>query len=233
MTQLLQGAGTAANGPFDPATLNPLVWLKPEAWAAMADAAAISSWANSGSGVALTQAVGGLQPTVRKAVKNGLDVVRFDGGDMLRAGFTLAQPAQVFAVAKFVDITGGQALWDGWATSNSMSLASASGVNNLRAYSGGANQPALFSDTNLEWHSYMVRYQGASSVYALDGAAEQTPAALGTSSPGGLGLAGIYSSGVTSGARVDIGEVLLFNTALSAANALAVAGYLKTKWGTP
>jgi lysophospholipase L1-like esterase len=104
------GTGTASStatatptASFDPASLSPLIWLKPEAFSAAADNDPVPSWTDSsGNARHLTQATSGNRPVVKKGLgPNSHDLVRFDGtNDYLDVAYTIAQPAEVWMVCR-------------------------------------------------------------------------------------------------------------------------------------
>ena len=71
--------------PFSPLALQPRLWLDAaDASTITASSGAVSEWRDkSGNGYAFTQATSTAQPTTGTTTQNGLNVISFDGGDLL------------------------------------------------------------------------------------------------------------------------------------------------------
>ena len=71
--------------PWSPLSLQPKLWLDASDTTTITDSGgAVSEWRDkSGNGYAFTQATGGAQPTTGTTTQNGLNVLAFDGGDLL------------------------------------------------------------------------------------------------------------------------------------------------------
>lgn len=76
--------GFTADQVINPASLNPKAWWDASDTSTItASGGKVSQWNNKGSLGNLTQATGALQPTTGSTTKNSLNVLDFDGGDVL------------------------------------------------------------------------------------------------------------------------------------------------------
>jgi hypothetical protein len=211
-----------------PVTSNLGLWVKADAITGLADGAAVSSWTDqSGNARHMAQATGSKQPTYETNELNGLPVVRFVAASakQLTNSTNFAAPVTVIYVGRqngganarvLTTVTNNWLLgfwngaydkgyFEGWVTSST------------------AGSPA--SDTN--WHLYSVVQTGAlSSVYG-NGALIASNG-TGVAGPNGLAIGCWQVASECSNA--DVAEVLVYSTALSAADRQAVEGYLNTKY---
>jgi hypothetical protein len=88
-------------GAFDPASLNPVVWLKADAHTA-SDGDPVTTAENFGSLGDFTQATSSVKPTYKTGIVNGKPVFRFDGVDDFLTGpdMSALTAATVFIVVK-------------------------------------------------------------------------------------------------------------------------------------
>lgn len=116
---LLDGGGFS---PSDISGLN--VWIDPER-DALANNALVSSLTNWGNGGNTISSAGGLRPTYKTAISNGLAAILFSGAQSLTISGTLANPNTVFGVFNFTSVSGTQRLTYGtigWSMINSGEL---------------------------------------------------------------------------------------------------------------
>jgi hypothetical protein len=103
----------------------------------------------------------------------------------------------------------------------------------LVGYSGGAYQLYAGSSATtgtVDTNSHVIRavFNDSSSILAVDGSVLSSSLATGTN-----GIQNLSLCHVDNGAGGDIGEVLLYNSSITGADATDVEGYLQSKWGTP
>lgn len=188
---------------------------------------AVSAWADkSGNSHDLTQGVGSRQPTTGSRTINSLNVIDFDGGDVMANtyGSTLSQPVTGFIVGAF-DVTGGQYFFDGIVSGNRFALFSSAG-SVLSLFAGGSQFGTSTIDINNHIYGYTIN--GASSEILIDSTV------VDTGNPG----AGTMT-GVTIGARYDnssyldggIGEFIMYEKVLNTTEVTFVEQYLSDKWG--
>lgn len=193
---------------------------------------AVSTWTDRVSSVAFTQASAGSRPTVGGTL-NGRPVVSFTrtsatvGQYLAATGMSLAQPVTVFAVAVL------------------------SSYNSTQGYnvfgSSGSFRAVYHIANNSEWSMFAgsalaggtagnatmlicAQFNGASSFARLNGTQIMS---------GNAGSAGISSNFVIGAANTsgnlnpwsgDIGELLVFPSALDSGQCDGVEEYLRSKW---
>lgn len=238
------GVGAAA-GAFDPLSLSPSAWWKADSMA-HADGTAIATWPDSsGNARDLTQATGAKQPLFKTAIQNGLPVVRLDGTDdvMRAAGFVPLNAngtaLTVFAVVKTANTTQGHLLSTRQATDGFlMRTNQISGIWGWFAVGGGSSSDTV---TQTVWHVLecictLTTIGSAGSMQAgHDGTfiAATATAPVQTASPqSGIDL-GAQTNGSSAFMAGDVGEILLYPTALGTTDRQNVEAYLKAKWATP
>lgn len=217
---------------FDPITIAGLqAWLKADAITGKNDGDTITTWSDSSRfGHSPTQATGSLKPLYKTNIKNGLPVVRFDGTDdiLQAADFTLNQPETVFVVGA----------WRGVRVGNDTILDGGTVGNTMRIYRSVANSVSLYngvtttcSPTDVTaFHLYTADANNTASTIGFDSG---TPVTGSASAVNGGGLTvGAYGAGSEWG-PVDVGEILVYDSTLSASDRLSVEKYLRGKWATP
>jgi hypothetical protein len=234
------GAGPQVGGGFTPASISGLVaWFKADAISGKNDGDAISSWTDSsGNTNHAVQATGSLQPLYKTAIQNGKPVVRFDGtDDYVQFGDASALTAGTgFIVAK--------------ANADPAAASTNAGLWHLGTH---AATPTFypFTDSNVydafgtdsrkstgnptptlaAFNVYTVSSAAGAWTSWFNGTQHFTTATNTVSFPTDPKL----GRGIAAGVALlgDIGEFLLYNSALSAGNRQAVEAYLKAKWATP
>jgi hypothetical protein len=229
------GAQSAASNSvtpvFSPASIAGLAaWFKADALG-LADAAPVASWTDSsGNGRAAVQATAANQPTFKAAILNGLPVVRGDGvNDVLRtAGFTLAQPATTFIVARWASAAVTKCVHDG-ATQGSGAILDAASAIQIDASATTSTPFGSFGSFAVNtWKLLQVIWSGPTSA-ARDGGGAGTTLNPGTGSMGGVSL---FAQGAGAGnwASADIAEVLEYGRALTLSELNLVGNYLANKY---
>lgn len=219
--------GKGAPAGFDPASITSLaLWLDASQLTGLADTDPVSSWTDlSGNGRHVTQADSGKRPVYRTSWQNGLPAVVFDGSDdFLRVtGLTLNQPNTILVVGK--STTNNTAIFDGDDSSHTHQV-----------YRRGTGSWAMFAGTLLDsalaangnWHLRTAKFQGATSYLRLDGA-EIAAGAAGAQNLDAITVGGFFDG--TGALNGDVGELLVYNAALSAGDLAAAEAYLRGKWG--
>lgn len=216
---------------------------------ASADADPVGYWPDqSGQANHLTQATAGFRPLYKTAIQNGLPVLRLDGSDdrmetasLLGSALFGAQAATVFAVQKQ---TGSNAnnttiCWESTASTNRALIhATYSDVIyfDYPSDSGGRTSVAQPGGWDDAWQTLCcVRGTVTSSIYARSvSLATGTPAGSLDTAASNVLVAGAYRSAANSTYSIffqgDIGELLIYNTALSDADRQSVESYLNARW---
>jgi hypothetical protein len=225
--------GAAAFAPTDIAGL--LSWLKADAGTlqtsggstAVADGDPVGEWQDqSGSGNHFAQATGAARPTLKLAIQNGRSVARLDGtDDSMTLTLAVPQPFTVAMAIRCTNANNGYAL-DG-ATLNRTLISFPNGTT-VRFFAGNIVDATVADSTVFS--TLVALFDGASSVLRWNDA--ETAGNVSTGSNNGgftLGSGGDGTQPFTG----DVGEVLIYDSALSPADRASVADYLKDRWGTP
>lgn len=225
MGGLLLGVSRVATG-FDPLSLSPALWFKADAITGLVDADAIDTWPDSsGNARNLTPLNNAYRPTWETGEKNGLPVARFDGTNdhLVTAAFTLNQPATYFFVVKMLASGGYRTLADG-NTVNSVTHWNSNGGAKWQQYAGAFGAQQTVDTTNYFIVTSVVN--GASSEMYVNGGAAATGNA-GANNAAGFALGG---RALGENAQMDVGEVLVFPSALGSTDRAAVRDYLNARW---
>lgn len=224
---------------IDPATLSPALWLRPEELSALADSAAVATWDNIGSGADAAQSTTAAKPTLKEAIQNGRDIVRFDGGDFLDLGagdfartddgrsftvmFVCKTTASGFVIAKDA-ASGGRvyAIGDDPTSGPRFEQYPYAGVFSGQAHTSGFHVHAIEFTERLNANSY------------VDGALKESGGDLfGATGTTSTTIGRRHYSGAEGYWSGDLGEMLVFSTRLSAADRQSMEAYLKSRWATP
>lgn len=177
----------------------------------------------SGNAAHLSEATNG--PVYKTAIQASKSVSRWDGATTkLAVTLTQAQPFSIFLTGKA-------------SANNKVSVGSSAsaavfidGSNHIGAYFGGTT---VAGTTNLlsAWAQYTYVINGTSTILRANLAGEYSGATnVGTNGLGATTIVGNNTSVFWSG---DIGEVLIYNSAISGASLTSIETYLKNRWGTP
>lgn len=200
---------------------------------ATADGDRVGEWGDqSGGNNDLFQATAGKRGTLKLNIQNGLPVVRFDGIDDHLASSAvdppgLSQPTTLFAVAKTTTTATAQKLFDGETDRQVMGY-TATAQFEFYAGTGGMRGTA---DTSF--HVLCYRYNAGSGFFRLDGTQQGATFNAGDNMALDRFIVGIAADVTSQPFSGDVGEILVYDAALSAAQIQQVEGYLRSKWGTP
>lgn len=218
--------GVTLSSPFNAANYGTVALWAGERYGSGADGSAVSSQTDySGNSRTLTQAVGAAQPTRKTTGVTGvtLPVAQFDGGDVLNtSSFTQAQPLTIALVCRSTD---GANINNPCGTVAGFSCGiSARADATWLAYAGAG----ISFGTSTSWSVIVAVFDGASSFVYVNG----------SKTTGNPGTGGFSAVGFQEGAWATsqnflgyIGEVVMWNGALSDANAAAACASLRTDWG--
>lgn len=215
---------------------------------------AIARWNDkSGNARHVTQSTSGARPLRKTAIQNGLGVVRFDGSDdrlSLSSGLNLLRNvpgATLFCVHNWLTAptVNKSPLFISTATATTGRAAIGTGVSSRKPYSGGrrldANsfQSATAASNNPDQAFLQVAvfdYAAATVTQYINGSVDGVNLTFQTAGNSSDTNSAAVNIGVsdpvtpTVFANVDISEILVFPTALSAADRQAVDSYLRRKW---
>lgn len=242
----LTQTGRAAAAPFAPTDIAGLaLWLKADAGtfqssggsAATSDADPVGEWQDqSGNARHLTQATGSVKPTLRLAVQNGLPVIRFDGTDDFLeipdflTGFTAAE---IFVVVKADADPAADAGTSGlWLLGTGNTHYPWTNGTIFDSFGSGAQQATDNPATTLaQFNVYNVSSASGAWTNRLNGAEIFTTGTNTVSFPSGprLGISAASAHWFDG----DVGELVLYDSVLSAGNRSSVLAYLQARWGTP
>lgn len=228
---------------FIPWSFSPLV-LRPALWLDASDAStiysgsslaapdgAISQWLDkSGNGHHATQSTGVSQALRKTGIKNGRDLVRFDGANdfFYTPGLgPLSIEYTIFTVFKSNSPSATQCVvYNGFTGSNGYGLYLIS--SQVDVLQGGV---AILSDgsSNTNFESVSIRRNSSVNAMTRNGAsASLSGNAAPNASTGAIGIGGPITSGNTLDG--DIAEILFFDFALSDLERTAIESYLNAKW---
>ena len=212
------------------------LWLDANKITGLSDGDPVTTWSDlSGNGKDATQAAGGAKPTYKTGIQNGRSVVRFDGSSdfMETAAFSpdLSQPNTIIIVMNVKDAEGDSFyIFDGIdGTKRHAWLTNATRTpDGPDFYAGAEWKPDVDMPKNA-WHYHGILYNGASSEWWLDGVSK------GTGNTGSHVLSGLTIARNETTVFVyldgDIGEILVYDGALSSADRGSLDSYLSGNWG--
>ncbi|GJL86118.1 MAG: hypothetical protein DHS20C02_18930 [Micavibrio sp.] len=206
----------------------------------------VATWQDkSGNNNDMTQGNGAREATFVSNVQNGNSVLRFDGGDDFLSGNVgaLGNEYTTFAVGYFGQLNQGVNDYDYLASIGSggayvMSSISRTasnwgpGADRYYAYDGSAPRegPVIAGQT---WNLYTQEITPGAPRHSLriDGANQVVEdSAANHNNNGQIGI-GHFSVSNTHHLNGDVGEILIFDGALSADSRHDIENYLATKWG--
>lgn len=212
---------------FTPAAIAGLqAWFKADTLALNNDDPVTTWLDNSVNGRNATQATAGFKPLYKTNQQNGLPGVLFDGTDdyLATVAFTLNQPLTIFAVLKLPTAVISDYIWDGSANNACALFQSTAGSGRMFA---GTNGPTIALGTT-NFRLLTCRYNGAASIFALDGAVDVT-GDVGATNMGQISL-GVRGNKAGAWTNVIFCEFLVYNAVLSGADEARVKTYLNAKY---
>ena len=165
--------------------------------------------------------------------QNGLDVVDFASSKVMKAEWTAkAQPITFCAVLKTPTSTGSQQnLWDNYDNTNSsMGFINRDGSDTYFQMFAPSSLNEGSGDTPYSgtWTFFVNTYDNTNSSMRINGS-EKATGTVGTNSSYGLTLSN-HRTGSTYG-NIILGELMVFDKALSASEITDVNNYFSKKWG--
>lgn len=233
-----------------------LLWLRSDAGtfttsamttAAVADADPVGGWADqSGRGNHATQATAGKRPALKLAIQNGRSVLRFTAASsqgLYANGIATAlagsdKPFTMLVVAKQNSAVAANALLMLCSTvdNDTRHHFDADGTNyrSLRRDDVAAIKTLVGGTPDTSFHVLCSRFTGTIGQLFRNGTqlGADTDLDVGAATFDQFGVGGMEAQAATSYLDGDIGEVLVYDSAIPVTDRRAVEGYLKARWGT-
>jgi hypothetical protein len=198
----------------------------------------LATWGDKSSNGNSPTAAGGDRPLFEVNQLNGLPTINFDGGDQmdLPSGlFSIPNGNNtIFIVSQRATESGSLetliSLSDSTAADYFMIYSSVVGTVSFKSRDGAAGTLANAGNTLTDYNIYRGRRSGTTQALAVNGAAEVTNSS-------GVSSAGIDSGdiGASNADNImltgNIGEIIIYDRSLSAAEYGQVETYLSNKWG--
>lgn len=194
---------------------------------------AVSQWNDkSASGWHVTQSTAAEKPTTGANTQNGRNTISFDGGDLLRHGSTTTVPASNYTIFMAFKKTGANLGFE----AAPVTLTSGNSPRPFDAYNGirfsygtgGGGYPDVRSITSFsvllsrDTSNTLSEYVNGVFAKAASGSLTNTSQVLTIGSRGDS----------FTRLRGDVGEIIIYNSSISNADANTVGSYLAAKWGT-
>lgn len=214
---------------FTPLQIPSMVaWYKADAITGLADAAAVTTWADSSdNGRGATQATSGSRPTYRTNIIASKPVVRFDGtDDFLRTStFSLSKPVTVVAVAKSaVTASVNHTYVDGVAGGELQLMKT--GTPQYQLSLGG---PVSATTVDTAFHIFVGIANGDADSKLWVGGGAPATGTTSLDSMGGITL-GAYGTGGTNFLNGDIAEIIIYSGEMALADINDLGQHLATKY---
>lgn len=214
---------------FTAATVSNLVlWVEAD-FLNLTDGTLVSSATDySGTATSLL-ASAGARPTLKSAIVNGRDVLRFNGSaNSLQSGTisALSQPMTYYIVLNPPSSAGStQGVFDGKSTNRMAAILGFPGVNDIDQYAGTDTAPTTFA---AGWQVWEVVFNGASSYLRKGSAAASSAVSPGSNTVTGFTLGS--NAAQTSFLTGDVAAILAFNKVVTPVDRQAVYNYLAAKY---
>jgi len=214
---------------FSPLDLSPVLWLDASDTSTITEVGgAVSQWDDkSGNGYNVTQGTAANQPTSGTRTLNSLNVIDFDGSDLLvkTTSPTLSQPNVMLLVAQLDGTPAvNQTITDG-TTSTGRHIVRATSTGEWMLNSGST---VTGGTTDTSPHVFRALFDGASSSLHVDGSSVLAGDA-GSQSLVGFAFGGVYT--VASHLDGIIAEIIVVDGTLTAGEIADTEQYLANKWG--
>lgn len=187
-----------------------------------ADGSAVGGWDNQATGVTdATQGTAGSRPTLKTNIQNGLPILRCDGSDDF-LGVTTYTTSAMTLLAVFK----GENMMFGGSAANEYVWAK-NGSNAFEVSYGGGTFPTFaFTGQTTAFHLITIKHSGTNISVYKDGALVSTSAETAGQD---LTYIGKYAGGLNFSG--DLGDVLLYNTAISDSDRETIEAFEMERWG--
>jgi hypothetical protein len=217
------------------------LWLRADAGVTLDDTGKVSGWSDlSGAGNSISQDDPALRPSLVANVLQGKPAIRFaSAGQILRNNARILSgttPFTTFTAAKFNSVPTGlwQYLWwNGLSTPTEGYGFYISTTYKLR--SGWGNQSYYVGDSNVvlagHWYRACSRYTPGAHQVWLNGVSRGSSAKSDSNFTGGFFSVGNFGPDTNNrGFFGDIGEILIYDRALTDEERAGVESYLASRW---
>jgi trimeric autotransporter adhesin len=237
--QLTSGISTVVRFPTSLVGLT--AWYDASQIAGITSGTSLSAWTDmSGNGNHITQASAQSQPTYQTNAQNGLPVVQFPlnaatVNSFLQGTFTLNQPETIAIAFSYSTSTGigSRAVFDG-KTNISMfldnSTANLPATGTQRIFAGTVLDEVASRITGGSFYVMAGVFNGSTSTFVVSNSFV-TAGAVGAANAGGFTLANRGTPSTSNALPIAVGEVVIYNAALSPADLTSLGSYLIAKWG--
>lgn len=170
------------------------------------------------------------QPTIISSAINGLSARRLDGvAQLMVSTYTLIQPETVFLVYKSITI--------GAAATNDIIFDGASGVATMALISDTTTKTTMNAGSSIAAsataiangaYAYVTCQFNAASSFLNVAGSQLISGQVGAGNGGGMTLGALQN--ISRPTNIEVAEVLIYSTAVSAANIAIIETYLKRKY---
>jgi hypothetical protein len=210
-----------------------LLWLDGSDASTYTIGTGLSQWRDkSGNANHANQSTGSAQPTVQAADQNGLNTVKFVSASSQFFSLTNAITPVNYTVAVVLKKTSGNDLTP-IGGSNSYGLLSYSDETIYFIDGSGGNKVSHSGALSLASYASMISVGTgvlATDAFYYNGTSESL---VNIASGQAVGTWNLIGEGNIFASDGYIGELIMYNSALSAAQTARLYSYLKNKWGTP
>lgn len=209
------------------------MWLRADAGVSTDIGTSVARWADqSGNGRNAAMAVLARQPELVQGALNGLPVVRFNGTQSLTLEvFATPTVFTIFIVGKNAKV-GSESIILGPAGNSPNNQLRWENDTEALFVGTGNNLPIIITNignTHVP-HALSVRYDGTTMTVFRDGGGVSSDQFV-TTGPWTFASVGAFFSSVFM--EGDIGEIMIYDRALSSVDQEAVNSYLRSKYGLP
>lgn len=187
---------------------------------------AVATWADkSGNNNDLVQNTGGSQPTLVSGGRNGLDILDFNPSKWMDVNFAdLTQPVTIFLACKVLQTQAQNNIYDnlGGSTWNFALI-----TPNMNISAGSS---LLYSEIVNTWFQATNILNTISSIARTDGSQRDTGDA-GSNTLLGLTISATRTQ--SNFGNIEIGEIFMYNKAVTGSELTSAETYLQQKWATP
>jgi hypothetical protein len=199
----------------------------------------VSAWADiSGNGFNVSQATSAWQPSTGSDVRNGLNVLTFNGNSLFNSTLDLGTGFTMFIVARHTSINGQGANGLAWFGTDSTTAGYIAGIarsTTISSEGGSGYAQTLVSSSINTWYRIAHRSNNSTNFTSINNATSTS-----ASEPSGMnpnpGLTfGSYWGGANPASSFpflgNLAEVIIYNSVLSDSDMTLVDVFLRDKWG--